>query len=330
MSLNAFVTGATGHIGNVLVRQLLARGQRVRALIHSGKDAIPLHGLNVQTVSADLAEDRLPEGLLTGIDTVYHSAARIQIAPGGERETMRINLDGTLRLLDAAQRAGVRRFVFVSSVHALRVPQEGIVDETLPFAVEHAHGVYDRSKAAASLAVLQANASGFETVVACPTGVVGPYDFRLYTSGRGVLYNISPGLKFFINGAFDFVDVRDVAQGLILAAEQGRAGQTYILGAEQLTLEEMARVVWETAGGWHVGIRLPDGIALLAAHILPLVSKSPMLTPYALETVRARISIRHTKAQQELGYSPRPVREALRDATRWFLLGRERWTISFE
>ncbi len=312
------VTGATGHIGNVLVRQLLERGQRLRALVRPGKIPVALEGLDVEIVPGDVLDADSLARAMQGVDVVYHLAARISLASGPDPETERVNLEGTRNVLAAAGATGVRRLVYASTVYALRVPEAGVVDESLPFDPAHARGAYDRSKAAASLAVQNAAAAGLEAVIVCPTAVAGPYDFQVSEAGRGILYNMRPGVKFTVDGAYDFVDVRDAAHGLVLAAEKGRRGETYILGGGRLTVREVAECIWEEAGGWHAGFWLPDWVADLAAGVLPLFSGEPLVTPYSLAAVRSNSHISHEKAARELGFRPRPARQAILDAVRWW------------
>lgn len=315
------VTGANGHIGNVLVRQLLARGEEVRAFVRPNANLAALQGLEVEIFPGNLLDAGTLPRALEGVEVVYHLAARISLAPGPDSETERVNLEGTRALLAAARRASIRRFVYASSIYAMRIPAEGVVDESLPFDPEHARGAYDRSKAAASLEVQKAAADGLDAVIACPTAVIGPYDFRPSEAGRGILYNLPPGVKFYVDGAYDFVDVRDAAHGFILAAEKGRSGGTYILGGDRLTVREASETIWEASGGWHAGIHLPDWVADLAAAVLPFFSDDPIVTPYALAAIRSNSHISHAKATRELGYTPRPARQAVAEAARWFQQG---------
>jgi dihydroflavonol-4-reductase len=313
------VTGATGHIGNVLVRQLLARGEPVRVLVRTDDLPPALDGLDVDAVVGDILDPQAVRRAVQGVRVVYHLAARISLTDSPDHETERVNLDGTRNILAALRsQAEACRLVYTSSVYALRVPQAGPIDESLPFDSEHTRGAYDRSKAAASLEVQAAAVDGLEAVIACPSAVAGPYDFRVSEAGRGILYNLSPGIKFYVDGAYDFVDVRDVAAGLILAAERGRSGENYILGSERLTVREVAEIVWKAAGGWHTGIWLPDWVADLAAEVLPWLSDDPIVTRYSLEAVRSNSYISHAKAGRQLGYRPRPARLAILDAVRWW------------
>ncbi len=316
------VTGATGHIGNVLVRQLLARGEHVRALVRPGGVPEALAGLKIDLVPGDLLNLASLVTALQGVEYVHHLGARISVAPGTDPETWRVNLEGTRNLIRAAREARVNRFLYASSIYALRRPAGGMVDETLPFDPASAIDEYDRSKAAASLEVLQAVEEGLDAVLLCPTAVTGPFDFKVSEAGRGILYNMTPGIKFTVDGAYDFVDVRDVARGFILAAERGQKGGTYILGGERLTVQEISRIIWQAAGGWHWGIHLPGWVADLAAGVLPLFSQEPLVTPYTLGAIRSNSDISHEKAARELGYQSRPAATAVREAVRWWQLQR--------
>ena len=320
------VTGATGHIGNVLVRELLGRGERVRALVRPGKTPFALADLDVEIVPGDILDMNSLERALRGVDVVYHLAARISLAAGPDPETERVNLEGTRNVIAAmCCRSGTPRLVYASSIYALRIPDSGVVDESLPFDPDHARGVYDRSKASASLEVQKAAADGLEAVIVCPTAVAGPYDFQDSEAGRGVRYNMGSGVKFYVDGAYDFVDVRDAAQGFVLAAEKGQSGETYILGGDRLTVREVAEIIWEAAGGWHVGFHLPNWVTDLAAEILPFLSDDPIVTPYSLTAIRSNSNISYEKAARELGFRPRPARQAISDAVRWFQEQREEY-----
>jgi dihydroflavonol-4-reductase len=312
------ITGATGHIGNVLVRQLLERGQHTRALVRPGKIPVALAGLDVEIVPGDILDVSSLANAMQGVDVVYHLAAQISIASGPDPETERINLEGTRNMLALAKAAGVQRFVYASSIYALHIPETGMVDESLPFDPAFGRGAYDRSKAAASLEVQHAAAAGQETVIVCPTAVAGPYDFQASEAGRGILYNLTPGIKFYVDGAYDFVDVRDVAKGLILAAEKGISGETYILGGDKLTVREVSECIWDAAGGWHAGFWLPDWVADLAAGVLPMLVDDPLVTPYSLAAVRSNSTISHEKAMRQLGFRPRPASQAILDAVAWW------------
>lgn len=317
------VTGATGHLGNVLVRELLQRGESVRALVRSGSPGDALDGLDIGIFQGDVLDLDSLHNAMTGVDVVYHLAAKISLSTDQDPETEQINLQGTRNIIYAMKRNAVKKLVFASSIYALRIPEKGVVDESLPFDPTHCTGSYDKSKAQASLEVQQAASDDFHVVLLCPTAVTGPFDFRVSEAGRGILYHMNPGIKFHVDGAYDFVDVRDVADGFIQASKKGRNGEVYILGGEHLSVEQVSQAIWEEAGGWHVGIHIPDLVADLVAGFLPFITDSPIVTPYSLAAIRSNSQISWAKAARELSFHPRPVRQAISDAVRWFTERRE-------
>jgi len=317
------VTGATGHIGNVLVRELLASGQRVRALVRPGKMPLALAGLDVEIVPGDVLDRESLERAMQGVSLVYHLAARISLTDGPEPETERVNLAGTQNVIAAMRRSGAARLVYASSVYALRKPADGIlIDESQPFDPFHSQGVYDRSKARASLAVQSAVADGLDAVILLPTAVTGPYDFHASETGRAIRLYMQPGLNFTVKGAYDFIDVRDAAHGFILAAGKGQRGETYILSGERLTIGEVAQIVWQATPGWHASLEVPLWLAYGVAGLMPfyaeLTGSQPIFTRYSLNAVCSNSLFSHARATRELGFQPRPARQAVMDAVRWF------------
>lgn len=316
------VTGATGHIGNVLVRQLVARGERVRALLWRGEDDRPLQGLDVEIVHGDVLDLASLTPALRGVERVFHLAGLISIMPGPNEMVRRVNVEGTLNVMLASLQAGVRRMIYTSSIHAIqRVPHGVTIDESLPFDPNNPVGTYDRSKAEASLRVLAAVNQGMDAVIVCPTGVIGPYDFRCSELGQIVRGCVQAKPQFYVDGAYDFVDVRDVANGLILAAEKGCCGETYILSGEHLSVRSLVDTLWELTGGKFKRIKIPFGLARLAARVTPfyyrLAQVKPRFTPYSLETLRSNAIISHAKAAAALGYQARTLRESLSDTVQW-------------
>jgi len=317
------VTGATGHIGNVLTRELLERGEIVRALVLPGEDLTPLNGLDVEIAEGDVLDPESLRQALHGVQDVYHLAGVISIMPGKNDLLRRVNVLGTQNVLQAARHANIRRLVYTSSIHAImRAPHGVTIDESIPFDPEHAISEYDRSKAEASLSVQQATRQGLDAVIVCPTGVIGPYDYRRSEMGSLILDCSLNPLQFWIDGAYDFVDVRDVAQGLILAGKKGRRGESYILSGEQISVHSLMRTIQEITGLRSLHIRVPISLAHFAARFTPLYYRlariRPRFTHYALETVASNSVISHDKARKELSYRPRALRETLTDTVRWF------------
>jgi len=227
------VTGATGYIGNVLVRQLLNKGRAVRTLVRPTSDLTSLKGLKIEKAIGNILDIDSLINAFREADTVYHLAANISIMPGNAKLIRKINIEGTINVIKACIKCGVRRLIYTSSIHALEEPSNGtIIDEDMPFDPYSIRGEYDRSKAQASLEVLKATRRGLDAVIVCPTGITGPYDFKVSAISQTFINFASHRLKFIVDGAFDFVDVRDVAAGHILAANKGKTGESYILSGE--------------------------------------------------------------------------------------------------
>jgi dihydroflavonol-4-reductase len=322
------VTGATGHIGNVLIRKLLERGEKVRALIWRGEDDTPLRGLDVERVEGDVLDPDSLHAALRGVETVYHLAGVISILPGRQPLVWKVNVEGTRNLLEAARREGIRRLLYTSSIHALRRAPHGVVmDESLGFDPNNPYGEYDRSKAAASLEVQNAAQTDLDAVIVCPTGVIGPYDFRGSEMGEVIRSAAEAKPMFYVEGAYDFVDVRDVADGLIAAVERGRRGESYILGGHKISVRYLLETVREVTGRAFASIKIPFSLAEFAAKFTPWYYRrakvKPRFTPYSLEVLQSNADISHLKAARELGYKPRPVLETIADTVRWFFENRK-------
>jgi dihydroflavonol-4-reductase len=318
------VTGATGHIGNVLVRKMIEQGEKVRALIWRGEDTTPLEDLNVETVEGDVLDPESLELAFKGVEKVFHLAGIISIMPGQNPFVWRVNVEGTRNVLNAARQAGVRRLVYTSSIHAIHRAQHGkVIDESLPFDPNTPYGAYDRSKAEASLEVQKAAQQGLEAVIICPTGVIGPYDYRRSEMGSVILDAALGKTSPYVDGAYDFVDVRDVADGMILAEKKGQRGESYILSGQKVSVRYLLETVREVTGKAFTSIKIPFNLAEFAAKFTPYYyrwSKArPRFTPYSLEVLRSNADISHAKASRELGYRPRKVYESIADTVRWFL-----------
>ena len=322
------VTGATGHIGNVLIRKLLAQGEKVRALVWRGEDTTPIKGLDVEQIEGDVLDPASLIPAMHAVDTVYHLAGIISIMPGRNPFVWRVNVEGTRNVLDAARRAQVRRLVYTSSIHAIaRAPHGVEMDESLGFDANNPYGEYDRSKATASLEVQKASAEGLNAVIVCPTGVIGPYDFRGSEMGEVIRGAAEAHPMFYVEGAYDFVDVRDVADGMIAAEKHGRQGESYILSGQKLSVRYMLATVREVTGKAFSSVKIPFSLAEFAARFTPWyyrkTQNKPRFTPYSLEVLQSNSNISHNKAAVELGYKPRLVYESIADTVRWFLDNRK-------
>jgi len=316
------VTGAAGHVGSALVRELLADGETVRALVMPGEDITGLRGLGVQIVVGDVLDPSTLEMALAGAEAVYHLAGIISIMPGKDALMRQVNVVGTANVARLARLAGVPRMVYVSSIHALARPPRGVpIDETVPFDPHNAAGEYDRTKAEASLVILEEVRRGLDAVIVCPTGIVGPFDFRGGAMGRQVRQWMKPGKHLIIDGHFDFIDVRDVARGMILACRKGRRGQSYLLSGERISVGQLVTRVREVSGTRGMLVRIPSWVATVGSVLVTaaarLLRKKPQFTTYALETLRSNSLISGAKARDELGLHPRRIADTIADTVQW-------------
>jgi dihydroflavonol-4-reductase len=318
------VTGATGHLGNVLVRELLRRGKRVRALVEPGDEARALAGLDVGVIRGDVLRPETLPAAFQGAEVVFHLAGVVSISSLDIHLVRTVNVDGTRNVVEAARRAGVRRLVYTSSVHALTEPGPGgVLTEEAGYDPERAPGDYGKAKAAASRIVLDAVRDGLDAVIVNPVYVIGPYDYRLSEIGEVMVMFRRFPIPAGTEGRYDFIDVRDIAIGHVLAAERGRTGESYLLSGSRMTVREMMGILARLAGRrpprLFLPLRVAGALATLAPAIERLTRRRALLTPYAVHTLSVDFEIRDRKARDELGHAPRPVEESLRDAWDWMI-----------
>ena len=317
------VTGSTGFIGNVLVRKLIKRGRKVRAFLRPTSDTIALEGLPVERITGNILDPHSLVEAFRGVDTVYHMAAKITIMPWEDQITRKINLEGTRNVIKACLDGRVKKLIYTSSIHSLREPPMGTtIDENMTYDPENERGEYDRSKAQASLEVMEAAGKGLHTVVLCPTGVLGPYDWRLSPITQTFLDYYNGKMKMTLYGAYDFVDVRDVTEGHILASQKAKPGSNYILSGQRITMQEMFGMLEEITGTRAPGINIPFWLAKAYCTFTPayyrLSGKTPLYTDYSLCTLQSNSVISHKKATDELGYESRPTKQSIEDTFKWF------------
>lgn len=318
------VTGATGHIGNVLVRKLLAKGEKVRAVVPEFEDLKPLEGLEVEIIYGDVRNVDSLTMAFKGVEIVYHLAGIVTILSGNDDLLYQVNVEGTKNVVDACLKNNVKRLVYVSSVHALKEPPHGtVIDETCSYDAECARGSYDKSKTLASLEVLKGIQKGLDAVLICPSGVIGPYDYRISQMGHLIINFMKGDLKAYVDGAYDFVDVRDVAEGLILACKNGKRGESYILSGEQISVEELLFELEKITGIKAPSFKLPLWLVKAVSNVSPLyykfTGKEPLFTSYSIDVICSNSKISSYKAHNELRYSSRPIKESIRDSVEWFM-----------
>jgi dihydroflavonol-4-reductase len=318
------VTGATGHVGNVLVRDLLARNYSVRALVLPSDDHRPLADLDVEFVQGDVTDLASLESAFAGADLVFHLAGIVTIMPGMSGLLDRVNVGGIRNVIAACRTNSVRRLVYTSSIHAIAEPPHGtVIDESQPFDPDGVLGDYARSKARATLLLLDEVAKGgLDAVICCPTGIIGPGDYGISNIGQLILDFASGHLKSYVSGAYDFVDVRDVARGLILAAEKGQMGHTYIFSGAQVQVPELMKELAHAIGYPAPTYRIPTAIAraagVLASAYYWILRRRPVFTAYSIDVLRSNSRVSSQRAREELGFTTRLWPESIRDQVEWF------------
>ena len=317
------VTGATGHIGNVLVRQLCAMGETVRAVVPPFESPSVLDDLPVELVRGDVTSPGDMLRAFAGADTVFHLAGIIAIDESRREEMDRVNVGGAANVLSACRACQVRRLVYVSSIHAFIDPPQHIeIDENTDIDPNAVLGAYAVTKAKAARLVLAAASTGMDIVIVHPTGVIGPHDDLVSHTGQMIRdYLRGRYLRCFFRGAYDFVDVRDVAQGLILAWRQGKAGQNYILSGSRITIRELFSQLSEITGRKKPAVRLPLWLVRLVIPFEYLRCRikriKPSITRYSLKVLLSNSHVNRAKAASDLGYQPRPIQDTLADTVKW-------------
>jgi dihydroflavonol-4-reductase len=317
------VTGASGHVGSNLIRELVSRGRTVRAVVHE-HDA-GLAGLDVERVRADVRDPDSLRRAFEGAEVLFHLAAVISI--DGDRGGLvpAVNVEGVAHACKAALDAGIRRMVHFSSIHAfVQEPLDEPLDETRGQVAERSdYPIYDRSKAGGERHVRAAIARGLDAVIVNPTAVIGPNDFEPSRIGRTFLDFFHRKLPALIPGGFDFVDVRDVVSSALAAEEKGRTGENYLLGGHPHTVSELVGLFEQVTGVrpprllapmWAVRIGVPFVMAWGR-----LTGQEPLYTWDALHALGGNRNISHEKAARELGHDPRPTLETVEAIHKSFL-----------
>ena len=322
----AVLTGATGLLGANLAEALLAAGHTVCATKRGSSRTDHLTDLDVTWVEADLGDEAALTEAFAGADVVFHCAAAVSIAPRSTPALVEANVEGTRRALSAARAAGARRVVYTSSTVCIGVSDgEGTVDEDARWNLPErglADG-YAVTKRDAEAVALAAAADGQDVVIVNPGYMFGPRDVRP-SSGKlilGVVKGQTPG---YTPGANSFVDVRDVARGMIAAAQRGRSGERYILAGHNLSYREIFAAIAGVAGTraptWAVPRWLTGPIGALGDLGWRLTGREPLITSAAVAWGNcADFRPSCDKAARELGYVISPIEPAIRDALAWFV-----------
>jgi dihydroflavonol-4-reductase len=316
------ITGATGHLGGVIVRELRHRQHHVKALTRTvnpkGLEEIP-----IEWVVGDLQNKEALSKMMETCDAVIHSAGLISIYGDQGGLVPLTNVEGTRNIMMAAQAAGVGRVIHISSIQAYQqVPSDEVLDESRAKTGDDAFA-YDRSKRDGEHIALSYASDQMEVLVVNPTSIVGPYDYKPSKLGHAIIQMYKGKMPFVIKGGTDYCDVRDLSHAIVNGLTMGRSGESYLLSGKWYSLKELAQLVGESIGYDLNPTALSPAFARLSMPFSLLKAKikkeEPLITREAIVAVtEGNRRISSAKAQQELQYTPRPLRETIKDVCDWF------------
>jgi dihydroflavonol-4-reductase len=316
----ALVTGASGFIGAHVVRELLARGVDVRALVLPGDPASSLRGLAVERVGGDVCDRDSLAVAMRGVDHVFHLAAVYQLWTRDRTLMHRVNVEGTRNVLDVARASGVQRVIHTSSI--ARFGGQGLerqATEASPFLLGSTGDVYAQSKADSHELAVAAARAGQDVVIVAPTGPIGPGDLAPTPTGRLLLTCATLPIVMVVRSVCNFGDVRAIAEGHVLAALHGERGESYLLGGRDLTFAQIAELALAAVGRGAPIVELPHAVAAVGGAVFSTIAdritrRAPPVTREAAAIARLGLAADCSKAIRKLGFRPRPIDVAVRDA----------------
>jgi dihydroflavonol-4-reductase len=321
--MRALVTGATGFVGAAVARALLADGWQVRVLARAGSDRSNLAGLPVEVSEGNLTDAATLAPAVAQCTGLFHVAADYRLGARDPEQLYRSNVDGTRNILNAARRAGVARVVYTSSVATIGIPPGGVPgNEESPSGLSDMIGHYKRSKYLAEEVAREAAGDAMAVVIVNPSTPVGPGDVKPTPTGRIVLDAAAGRMPAYVDTGLNIVHVDDVAAGHLLAYRLGRSGERYILGGEDMSLQQILAQISALVGRRPPSIRLPYGVILPIAYVAEAVAavtgRPGRVTLEGVRMSRKLMFFSSAKAERELGYRARPPIEAFADAIAWF------------
>jgi dihydroflavonol-4-reductase len=319
----ALVTGANGFVGCHVVRALSDRGRHVRALVREGADLRALAGVACELAKGDVRDWESVERAAAGCEEVYHVAADYRLWLVDSAPMYAANVEGTRNVLAAARKAGVARVVHTSTVGALGIGAEGVGRENTPVTLADMIGPYKRSKFLAEQEALAAAREGLPVVIVNPSTPIGALDYKPTPTGRIIVDFLNRRMPAYMETGLNLVCVEDVARGHVLAAERGRIGERYILGGENLTLEQMLKKLAALSGVAAPRFRVPYAVAYgfaLGAEAVArtLTHRAPRASLTEVRMARKKMFFDSAKARAELGYETAPIDEGLARAIEFF------------
>ena len=321
--MKVLVTGATGFIGGNLARTLVDQGYDVRVLVRPNSNPLALQDIDVQQAPGDLRDRESLAHALQGCQALFHCAAIYTFWSRDPAEVYKVNVEGTKIILEEAQRAGVEKVVYTSTVSTIGLPKKGLGTEDTEVRQRDLVGHYKNSKFLGEQEALAAAQNGLPVVVVNPAAPIGPWDVKPTPTGGIVLDFLRGNLPFYVGTGMNVVDVEDVAVGHVLAMEKGVPGQRYILGNRNMTLLEVLLTLEALTGVKAPRVKLPINLIILMGMIDYLVEgkllrRRPRIPLEGMRVAKKPMYVSSAKAVNHLGLPQTPVEEALEKAVRWF------------
>ena len=321
------VTGATGFLGRAVAEELVRRKAQVHALVLHDDPYTDLLPKEVRTVIGDVCDKSSLSDFFADADSrtcVIHCAGIVSVASRPGPRLYQVNVGGTWKVLRQCMEHDVGKMVYVCSVHAIPEKPKGcIISEDCEFSPGLVDGDYAKSKAAATELVFDAAERGLNASIVFPSGIIGPGDLQGGSFTSMAKSFLSGKLPFAVRGGYDFVDVRDVARGILACSESGEPGKGYILSGCYVTIRRMLQLVGKAAKLKYRSLCLPLGLARLAAPYYErrsLRERKPLFfTPYSVSVLASNGQFSHAAASERFAYQPRPIEETLGDMTAWLL-----------
>lgn len=322
------VTGAAGFLGSHICRQLLDRGESVRAFVLKGDPAVKYIPEKVEIVTGDLCDINSLENFFKVPDDtqtiILHVASMVTVNPDYNQKLMDINVGGTKNIIEKClEHPECKKMVYVSSSGAIpELPKGQKIREVKQFDSEKVVGWYSKTKAMATQAVLDAvKKEGLNACVVHPSGILGPQDYAIGETTGTIIKIINGEMPVGMRGSFNLCDVRDLAAGCIAAADKGRTGECYILGNEEVTLKEMCELLDKDLHCGTCKLYLPLGLAKLLAKQMEKkaekTGKKALMTTFSVYNLERNNTFDYSKAKKELGYHTRSYAETLHDEAVW-------------
>jgi dihydroflavonol-4-reductase len=320
--MTTLVTGASGFLGSHVARKLVAAGEPVRVLMRPSSTNRAVADLSLEYVTGDLRDPASLDRALAGVQYCFHVAADYRLWARKSREIYDSNVGGTKNILDAAKRAKLEKFVYTSTVATIAVDRPELPTEATDTKLEEMIGHYKRSKWMAEQEVLKAAKEGLPVVLAMPTTPVGPGDWKPTPTGKIILDFLNGKMPGYVETGLNFVGAEECAEGHLLVAENGKVGERYLLGAENLTLKALLDLLAKITGLPAPSLKIPHGVALGVAYMNTafsrLVGKEPQIPVEGVKIAQHMMFVDCSRAQRELGFKPGSVAAALERAVRWY------------